>query len=132
MYGSYSKIAGASVAPSRIVKLLPNNTVVHATAATDELYGITQPYTRRAPVTGWDDGLAAVAGEPVNIFGPGDDACKLELGGTVAIGDTLTSTTDGKGVATTTDKHRVIAIAMEAGVSGQVIKVKPIRFDRSV
>lgn len=132
MLGKFSKIAGGNVSPSRIVKLQTDDTVVHAAAASDALYGISQPSTRRMALSGWDDGYAAISGEPVNIFGPGDDECELELGGTVSIGSYITATTNGKGVAATSDKDKVIAQAMQAGVSGDIIKVKPIKFDLAV
>lgn len=133
MFGSFSKVAGGNIAPSRIVKLQTDGTVIQAAAATDQLFGISQPSTRRLALSGWDDGFAAIANEHVNIYGPGDDEAQLELGGTVSIGDKITSDGSGKGVASTTDKDRVIAIAdRQAGVSGDVIRVKPIRFDAAV
>lgn len=132
MFGKFSKLAGGDVAPRRIVKLGTDDRAVHATAASDALWGISQPSVRRLALSGWDDGFAAIAGEPVNIFGPGDDECELELGGTVSIGSYITATTAGKGLASTTDKDHVIAQAMQAGVSGDVIKVKPMRFDQGV
>lgn len=133
MLGSFSKRPGGNVSPSRIVKLQADDTVVHASAASDLLYGISQPSTRRLALSGWDDGYAGVSGDgAINIFGPGDDNCPLEIGGTVTIGAYITATTDGKGVASTTDKDHVIAQAMQAGVSGDIIKVKPIRFDQGL
>lgn len=133
MHGSYSKRPGGNVAPSRFVKLQSDDTVIEATASSDELWGISQPSVRRLALSGWDDGYAGISGDgAINIFGPGDDACPLEIGGTVAIGDKLTATTGGKGITTTTDKHHVGAIAQQAGVSGDIIKVKPVRFDAGV
>jgi hypothetical protein len=133
MFGSFSKRPGGNVEPSRFVKLQTDDTVVHATAASDELWGISQPSVRRLALSGWDDGYAGISGDgAINIFGPGDDKCKLQLGGTVTIGAKLTATTAGKGVASTTDKDHVGAIAMQAGVDGDIIDVKPVRFDAGV
>lgn len=131
MYGSFSKKCGGNVEPSRFVKLGTDDTVTHATSATaDLIWGISQPHTRRLALSGWDDGYAGISGgPPINIFGPGDDACMLELVGTVTIGASLTCSTAGKGIATTTDKDHIGAIALQAGVSGDIIKVKPIRYD---
>lgn len=132
MFGSFSKIAGGNVSPCRFVKLQTDNTVVHATASTDNIWGITQPAVHRFPLSGWDDGFAAIATEMVNIFGPGDDMCDIELVGTVTIGAYLTASTSGKAIATTTDKDQVGAIAQQAGVSGDIIKCKPVRLNLSV
>lgn len=133
MFGKFSKLAGGNVTPRRIVKLNTSGRAVQAAARTDNLYGIAQPSTRRLALSGLDDGFAAVDGEMLNIFGPGDDECELELGGTVAIGDYITSDANGKGIKADTDKDSVIAMVdKHAGVSGDVIKVKPIRFDKAV
>lgn len=133
MMGSFSKRPGGNVPPSRIVKLQTDDTVVIAETAASLLYGISQPSTRRLALSGWDDGYAGVSGDgAINIFGPGDDACMLDIGGTVTIGAYLTATTGGKGIASTTDKDHVIAQAMQAGVDGDCIKVKPIRFDQGL
>lgn len=48
---------------------------------------------------------------------------KLKLGGTVAAGDKLTATTGGAGIKTITDHDLYGAIALEAGVSGDIINV---------
>lgn len=48
---------------------------------------------------------------------------KLKIGGTVAVGDRLTADASGFGVATTTAGHKVGAIALTAGVSGDYIDV---------
>ena len=47
---------------------------------------------------------------------------KLDIGGTVACGDRLTSDSNGKGVVTTTATHLVGAIALTSGVSGDRIE----------
>jgi len=81
--------------------------------------------------------LAAAASAPVFILGEGADGStteaigtlmvagfgKLKLGGSVSRGDRLTSDGNGKGIATTTNNDWYGAIAMEAGVSNDVIEV---------
>lgn len=131
MLGSYSKLPGGNIAPSRFVKLDTSNVgKVLQCGAGENIFGISSPTTRRMALTGWDDGYAGVSGDgAMNIIGPGDDEALLELGGTVTHGDYLKSDADGKGVTGSTDKDRVGAIAMQGGTSGQLIKVKPIRFD---
>lgn len=132
MLGSYSKIAGGNIAPSRFVKL--DTTVGQAVqcGAGEAIFGISQPSTRRLALSGWDDGYAAISGENINIIGPGDDEAHLELGGTVTHGQYIKSDADGKGVAGTSDKDNIGAQALESGTSGKLIRVKPIRFDRAV
>ena len=80
--------------------------VVVATAATDKLLGTS-------------DELAHVTGEAVDVnVSP---IGKVVLGGTVAVGDALTSNASGAAIATTTAGNRVIGFAEIPGVSGDVI-----------
>jgi hypothetical protein len=84
--------------------------VALAAAATDKLVGLAQ-------------GDTAAAEEFLEVALPGGGA-KGKLGGTVAFGDLLTSDGSGNLVATTTANDRVIGVAMEAGVSGDIIAVE--------
>lgn len=130
--GAFSKVPGGNVPPSRFVKLQTDNTVI-VCAANDSPWGISQASTRNAPLSGLDDGYAGILGDPaINIFGPGCDSAQLEIGGTVSVGQRLKATTAGIGIAATTDKDAVGAIAQRSGVSGDIIPVKPIRYDISV
>jgi hypothetical protein len=134
MYGSFSKLCGGNVRVSRIVKLQTDDTVVEAGAG-DEPWGISQPSTHTMALSGvisTDDGFAGIVGSPpINIYGPGDDECPLVLAGTVAVGDKIKATTGGAGITAGSDGDKVIAIAHKiGGVSGDVIPVKPMRFDR--
>lgn len=132
MQGSFSKLCGGNVHPSRFVVLQSDNTVVEA-SSNGEIWGISQPSTRRLALAGWDDGYAGISGSPpINIYGPGDDQCPLELGGTVTAGQRIKSGSAGVGVAATSDKDKAGAIALESGVSGDIIKVKPMRIDLGV
>jgi hypothetical protein len=135
MLGSFSRLCNGNVRPSRIVALGTDNRVTECTSSLTP-WGISQPSTHRAPLVGWDDGYAGVdsasaEGAPINIYGPGDDECKLVLSGTVTIGaDIKCDTSNGTGVAATSDGDKVIAKSLEAGVSGDCVRVKPIRYDR--
>ena len=130
--GSFSKICGGNVPPSRFVKLQSDGTVVLCGAGED-MWGISQAATRNSSLTGLDDGYAGISGEAINIFGPGDDQAQLELGGTVTVGQRIKSDASGKGVSATTDKDRTGAICSYVpGVSGELITVKPDRFDLSI
>lgn len=134
MLGSYSKMPAGNIAPSRFVKLDPSNTGMVLQAGTnDPIFGISSPTTRRLALSGWDDGYAGILGDgAMNIIGPGDDEGLLEIAGTIAHGDYIKSDTNGKGVSAGTDKDRAGAQALQAGTSGQLIRVKPIRFDVSI
>ncbi len=77
--------AGARVEHRRLVKFSADGVVVHATAATDLIIGVT------------DCPNGADTGEPVDVvrFGFTD----VEFGGAVTRGVAFTATTDGKAVA---------------------------------
>jgi len=72
-----------------------------------------------------DDGYHAIAGENVEVIAPPKEEAQLQLGGTVAAGDLLTSDGSGFGVAASSTQM-IGARAREAGVSGQIITVQPL------
>lgn len=90
------------------------------------VFGVSQKGTRYAGGTPADDGFAAIAGEDIMLHQPSDlsPICGLELGGTVAAGDSLKSDSSGRGVTTTTAGDFVFAIALQGGVTGDVIDVR--------
>jgi hypothetical protein len=51
---------------------------------------------------------------------------KVMLGGTVAIGDDLTTDANGKAITTTTANDEVIGRALEAGAAGDIIEFIPM------
>lgn len=70
-----------------------------------------------------------LAQEPYGVVGEAVKVCvggftKLEISGTVAIGDLIRQAADGTGVATSTTGHNAGAKAMEAGVTGDIIAVR--------
>jgi hypothetical protein len=131
MLGHFSRLPGGNISPSRFVILGTDGTVTQA-GANGDVYGISQPSTRNQALTGWDDGYAGVAnGPPINIFGPGDDECPLELSGTVNTGEAIKADTNGTGIKASVDHDRVGAKAVRGGVSGDIIPVKPVRYDIS-
>lgn len=144
MLGSFPAVAGGNIAPSRFVKLssaagTPSSTtepvVLQSTAgsgnAGDPPWGISQPSTRRVPLAGWDDGYAAVSGEVFTVIGPGDDAALLEVAATVVPGSELKSDANGKGILYAASGDWIGAIALDAGVSGDLVRVKPVRYQRA-
>jgi hypothetical protein len=89
------------------LELNSNGEVVRANAATDVLIGVLQNKPR--------SGASATVGV--------EGISKVKLGGTVAIGDAITSDSAGKGIATTTSGNTVAGRALAAGVSGDIIPV---------
>jgi hypothetical protein len=120
-----SFVAGGNIAPSRFVVIdtSADRQVTQAAGTTAGIIGVSQMGTRRTPYSTLDDGYAAVATEEIQVFCTGSEPL-LELGGTVAAGDSLTSDGSGKGITTTTDKNNYGAIALEAGVSGGLCRVR--------
>ena len=102
-----------------------DNQVTAASTNSVRLVGISGPGTRYPPWSALDDGFHAVAGENVEVFQPPMKEAYLQLGGTVAAGDLLTSDSDGQGVTGTTGQQTG-ARARQAGVSGQSILVQPL------
>lgn len=131
MNASYSAVAGGNISPCRFVTMstVSGEPVVTQSAANDLTWGISPKSTRRMALSGWDDGFAAIAGETMAVFGPGDDEALLELGEAVTVhGSQLQAGTDGKGELATTNNDKVGAIALETGEIGDLIKVKPVRY----
>ena len=118
---SQTMVAGGNIRVSRFVEVSAAYTVTECNATTDKPWGIAQEYAREAPLP--DVTLyAAKANDPVKIYTVGDDDVLLELGGTVAAGDYLSSDANGLGVNAGADLTYG-ARAKEAGVSGERIRV---------
>lgn len=100
--GSIVKIDSAN-APSNIVL---------AAAGTDKSIGVLVDQ----PLAG-QTGTVRLRSAEGTIF--------VKLGGTVAVGDAVTSNGSGVGIATTTGGDEVLGRALEAGVSGDVIELMP-------
>ena len=122
----FSKKASGNIAPSRFVKLdTTGDNLVAQAGSGEKCYGICQPDTRRTPYSTLDDGYAAIAGEDVKVFSVGE-VCLLELVATVSPGDRLKSDTNGKGTPVGSNNDEYGAIALVAGVSGQLIMVQVV------
>lgn len=104
-------VATAALADGIIVKLASGNVVVSA-AATNKFIGVTVG--------------AIAAGETGTIrLRSTAGTLKVKTGGTIAVGDRVTSDAAGKAVATTTAADEVLGMALEAGVTGDFIEVMP-------
>lgn len=116
--------AGGNIKPRRFVKQSTTapNTVLQAGAG-EKIFGISPTSTRNAPYSTLDDGYTAINGEAMRVFGPTEIA-PLALGGTVTAGDKLKSDSDGAGVAATADAEHYGAVALQSGVSGDIVEVR--------
>ena len=130
--GSLTRVAGGNIPVTVFVKIDTATGKAVLCGAGEDMVGISQAHTRRAPLSGWDDGYAAVDGEALEIFCPPDDSALLSLGGTVLPGQFIKSDGSGLGVAATSDKDNAGARAYEGGVSGDQIRVRPIRMSLGV
>lgn len=99
-------IASAVIPARRIVKNVTDEQhATFAAAATDKSIGVSD--------------LGAVAiGDRVDVVE--DGIAWVEYGGTVAIGDSLTSDSVGRAITTTTTANRIIGFAKIAGVIGDI------------
>jgi len=95
--------------------------VLECTAA-DKPMGISFKDTRRSDYVD-TSGYAAESGEPVSYYTQAAE-CWLQLVGTVAVGDLLSPSTNGAGIVCGHDTISYGARALEAGVSGDFIKVE--------
>jgi len=103
-----SFVAGAIVAPYRIVKQSDDNTVVQGAAVSDKLTGIA-------------DNLGAASGARCEVIL--DGVAEVEYGGNVVVGDLLTSDANGKAVAAAPaagTNNYVVGFALVAGASGDI------------
>ena len=104
----YSFKANGALVKSTLVKLdTTEGQVVQATAATDEVIGVTT--------------VDAASGQSVAV--QEDQIARVKLWGTVAIGDKLTATTGGVAITTVTAGNKSFGIALKAGLTGEFIPV---------
>jgi hypothetical protein len=121
--------AAGSITPLSFVvqNTSTDNQYILATGTSTPIAGISGRGTRRPPGDFFnDDGNIAISGENFQLFAPPMEEAELQLGGTVAAGDLLTSDGSGHGITTTTTAQQIGARAKQAGVSGQIITVQPL------
>ncbi len=111
--------SGGTISPCRAVKIdvSADRQVVQATASS-KCIGIAQEGQKGAPgLPGSDSAIAALAGDQLQVIGPGRVAL-AELGSAVTSGDDLEADGNGRLVpATTTGVHNIVARALEAGAA---------------
>lgn len=116
-------VASGSIYPARFVKVSGNRQVAQAGAGED-VCGISQVGTNKAPIPDVTSQYAAESGQPLEIHGFGS-LCLLTLGGSVTAGDFLKADADGKGV-TASSGDKCGALALEGGSSGEQVLVQVV------
>jgi hypothetical protein len=107
--GSKSFVANGAIGEGYAVKIASGKAVI-ATAATDKIIGVTENAIA-------DGGTVAVR------LRNAQGTSKVKLGGTVAVGDFVTSDAAGKLITTTTATHTIVGMALEAGVANDFIEI---------
>lgn len=103
-------LAGGIIAKGKVVKKGSDDKhVAVCSAATDKMVGLMQ-------------NASSAAEDVVEVAVSG--GAKGLAGGTIAMGDLLTANSDGELIATTTEDDRVIGIAMQDAVDGDIFAVK--------
>lgn len=121
-------VAGGNITPSSFLvrSTTADNKFLLASGTSAPIVGISGIGTRRPSGDFFNnDGFIAIAGENFKVYAPPEKEAPLQLGGTVAAGDLLTSDASGFGI-TATSNNQVGARALQAGVSGQIISVQPL------
>lgn len=129
-------IASGNINPSVAVKLDPSNNfhVLQAAAATDKPIGIAQDGTYQPPGVQGSDGFAAHTGQPITVYGEGEQ-CLWQVGASnITEGDWLKSDANGKAatIAFTLGASTIfqVGIALESANAGElcrvVVKVSPV------
>lgn len=123
-------LASADISPSRILiqDTTKNFHVTNPTDNTTKPIGISQDGTRDAPGITGASGLAASSGQPLNVYGDGEECLLLAGTGGWTAGDLIGSgsTTDaGKGVTLTPGVGLVWAVgrALETVSAGELGRV---------
>lgn len=118
--------ARGTINPSRfVVASGEQDSCVNQAGANSVVVGISQEWNQDAPIPGAGTD-AATSGELVKVYDI-NETCWLELGATVARGDRLKSDANGQGtpIATTgTTPQQIGARALQAGTSGQLVRVQ--------
>jgi hypothetical protein len=90
-----------------------NNSVDLSTTATDTIAGVIQNYT------------AGVGGECTVALRNAQGTYKVKAGGTIAVGDLLTTDSASHAITTTTTGNIVFGQAFQSAVAGDVFEFRP-------
>ncbi len=125
---SNNYVAGGTIRPSRFVigDSSNDNRVTESGANGEQLLGVSQPGTNRVPLSDLvSTSNAAVDGEPLKVYGPGD-FCLIEAGDAITRFRKLKADSVGRAVVVATSgttQQFYGAIALEdAAASGELIR----------
>ena len=113
--------AGGTVPTLRFVKMSADFTAVVCTAATDKIIGISTQASRRVD----DEGNAAISGEELPTYGPGQIGW-ITAGAAFSAGDILTSDGTGRGIvmaAVNANQYQGARALQAAAAAGEIVKV---------
>ena len=111
-----TSIAGGAIAPYRLV--------IQSTTA----FRMTQAGANGDVAGVYEGGDTLAAGDAFNVRGEGSR--QIEAGGTIAAGDELKSDANGKVVkAAGGGNENIVGVAEQAGASGEVIRVRYMRYE---
>lgn len=123
---SATYVANGNVKPNRLVKIDSSVTpprIIQASANTDDIIGVSQIGTHNAPITGLNDGYAAIAGMNCKVWIVGDRA-QVEAGAAFNAGAELTADSQGRAVSASTG-NKVVGYARDtATAAGQLIEIQ--------
>ena len=118
--------ANGTISPSVFVVVDPtaDDAVLQASATTSVILGISQEGMRDAPgLTGSDNTIAARQGDPIQIFGIGDNCLLVAGTGGYTRGDLLMAEANtGRGITRTSGKPYG-AIALQSAAAGARARV---------
>ena len=124
--------ATGNISPSVFVVIDPtaDNCVLQASANTSVILGISQEGMKNAPgLTGSNNTIAAASGDPIQVFGIGDNCLLVAGTGGYTRGDLLMAEANtGKGITRTSGKpYGAIALqSAAAGAKGRVVVTGPM------
>jgi streptogramin lyase len=130
---NYGKQASGNINPSCFVKLDPaNSDRVLQCGVGDTPWGISQSATHLPPLAGVDDGLAAVAGEWLDVYGPQNSTrCDLRVSAPVFPGVQLKPDVNGYGTPVTSTADVFGAISQAAAQANRIVPVMPVFSSKS-
>lgn len=119
-----SFVASADIEPSRFVKISGVQSVAKA-GADENVYGVSQEGTREAPIPGVTP-MHALTGEPVSVYGPGDN-CEVECGAAVTAGARVKSDANGRAITATAGDEYYGEAVNTTTTASQKLKITIVR-----
>jgi len=118
-------LANGNIFPSTIVMMdtsvTTGNNVIQATA-NGRGVGVAQAGSRTAPTPDVTTPWAAIQGDPITVFGDGDE-CLVLLGGAVAVGDLVVASGPVSGLGFTQVYFDSVAFTLPSTLTGLAVKI---------